>query len=167
MFRAASWVSSSLWTSGCLGGRFYILWPTGEDGGGERSKTPPPTIALPTSCSQGSQAAKSGLSVGRGISGRLFPWQRAEPLTSLEEARLENSHPVSHKGKSLYFLTSISCHYNCCRCFLGRPGPLVRLASAWGPSLMPGSLLAAAPAQPALLLVTAPGGERKLLHERN
>lgn len=82
-----------------------------------------------------SQACLHG---GGGISGRLFPWQRAKPLTPLEEARLENSHPVSHKGKSLYLLRSISCHYNCCRCFLGRPGPLVRLAPAWGLSLMPG-----------------------------
>ena len=128
-----------------LGGKFHILWPTGDDGGGERSKALPPTLALPTSCGRGSQAAKPGLSGLGGLPGRLFPWQRAEPLTPLEEARLENSHPVPHKGKSLYLLRSISCRYNCCRCFLGGPGPLVRLAPAWGPSLMPGQLPCCSP----------------------
>ena len=94
------------------------------------------------------EAAKqpSPVSVGvGGIPGRLFPWQRAEPLTLSEEARLENSHPVPHKGKSLYLLRSISCHYNCCRRFSGGPGPLVRLAPAWGPSLMPGQLPCCSP----------------------
>lgn len=143
------------------GSIFYGQWESIEEVRGQGS-TPDYCSAHKLWSRQPSSQAR--LHGGGGISGRLFPWQRAKPLTPLEEARLENSHPVSHKGKSLYLLRSIACHYNCCRCFLGRPGPLVRLAPAWGLSLMPGQPLAAAPAQPALLLATAPGEEHKLLH---